>query len=332
MPGNVNVDARELIARLSQQSQRLLERELVAPLLRGGRIRTRLDGLVYEFRVRERFQGWGRFRPFNEHEARVIEEALPWERGAYLELFPSLRMVLLWPDTGGGPPGTWLALPYNESDARQRFGLSMEPQRVYLCDPMAGAERFERIIVRMDGRTLWFEGPDLLADPQHAEWLRSATAQDARHVSSEPLLSGLASSERLAFLLWNIHQLEGQLPSTMQSMPRPRHEQRHWLEDQLRRQNLQEALRHALAKADATLHSYSEVPAADGSISQLTVEWSEHGQRHRYRSLLDPQLTIISSGICLSGEDNKFDLTSLVNVVTTSPGWAAYEDEERNNP
>jgi hypothetical protein len=217
VPGKV--DARELIARLSQQSQRLLERELIAPLLRGGRIRTRLDGLVYEFRVPERFQGWGRFRPSNEHEASLIQEALPWERGAYLELFPLLRMLLLWPDISGTPPGTWLALPYNESDARQRFDLPMGPLPVYLCDPLAGAERFERVIVRVDGRTLWFDGPDLLADPQHAEWLRTATSQDAHRTSSEPLLPGLASSQRQAFLLWSIHQLEGQLPSTIKTYP-----------------------------------------------------------------------------------------------------------------
>ncbi|GCE28409.1 hypothetical protein KDA_38930 [Dictyobacter alpinus] len=319
-PVTGKVDPRELIARLGQQSQRLLERELVAPLLRGGRIRTRVDGLVYEFRVRERFQGWGRFRPGSEHEASLIEEALPWERGTYLEVFPVLRMLLLWPDSSGAPPGTWLALPYNESDARQRFGLPMEPLRVYLCDPTAGAERFERITVRVDGRALWFEGPDLLADPQHAEWLRAATAQPA---SRQPFLSGLASSERHAFLLWNIHQLEGQLPATLQHPPLRRDEQRDWLKAQVRQQDLQERLRYELAKADATLHSYSEVPAADGSISQLVVEWSEHGQLHRYRSVLDPQLTVVSSGICLSGEDNKFDLTSLVNVMTTSPDWAA---------
>ena len=324
-PGKV--DARELIARLSQQSQRMLERDLVAPLLRSGRIRTRLDGLVYEFRVHERFQGWGRFKPSNEREANLIQEAMPWERGTYLELFPILRMLLLWPDTSGGPPGTWLALPYNESDARQRFGLPMEPMRVYLCDPTAGAERFERVIVRVDSRTLWFEGPDLLANPQHAEWLRTAITQDASQTSSEPLLSGLASSERQAFLLWNIHQLEGQLPATIQQhLPRRHSEQRNWLGDQLRQKNLQETLRHALAKADATLHSYSEVPAADGSIGQLVVEWSEHGQIRHYRSWLDPQLTVISSGICLSGQDDTFDLTSLVNVMTTAPDWMDYEE------
>src|SRR5579883_2261327 len=146
-----NVDPRALIARLNQEGQQLLNREIIAPLLPGGRIRTRVGGLIYEFKVRERFVGWGRFRPLNEGEAEVLGEAL------------------LWPDTSGRAPGTWLALPYNESDAQQRFGFAMEPLPVFLCDPTGGAERFERVLARVDGRTLWFEGPDTLAEPTHAE-------------------------------------------------------------------------------------------------------------------------------------------------------------------
>jgi len=321
------VDARALIARLGQQGRDLQERELIAPLLTSGRIRTRLNGLVYEFRVRERFVGWGRFRPTSEAEARLIEEALPWERGTYLEVFPALRMLLLWPDSGGRFSGTWWALPYNEDDARRRFGLPMEPLPVFLCDPMAGAERFERVIVRVDGGARWFEGPDLRADPRHAEWLRDASAAES-HEPLEKLLPGLASSERLSLLLWRIHQLElaGAAPTGEMRPPQQRREQRDWLTGQARQRVLGEQLRHALSKADATLHSYSEVTANDGSLRHLVVEWSEHGQTRRYRSLVDPGLNIVSSGICLSGQDHDFDLTSLVNVMVESPSWADYDE------
>ncbi|GLV60993.1 hypothetical protein KDH_78110 [Dictyobacter sp. S3.2.2.5] len=323
------VDARELIARLGQQGRDLQERELIAPLLFGGRIRTRLNGLVYEFRVRQRFVGWGRFRPTGESEARLIEEALPWERGSYLELFPALRMLLLWPDSSGRFPGTWWAIPYNEDDARRRFGLAMEPLPVFLCDPMAGAERFERVIVRVDGGIRWFEGTDLRADPRHAEWLRDASAMESDE-PLEKLLPGLASSERLSLLLWRIHQMElsGNAQGGGMRPPQQRREQRDWLVGQTRQRALEQRLRHALSKADATLHSYSEVAASDGSLRHLVVEWSEHGQTRRYRSLVDPGLNVVSSGICLSGQDRDFDLTSLVNVMAASPSWAGYDDEE----
>lgn len=318
-PGGQKVDPQALIARLSQKSRQLLEREIVAPLLPRGRIRTRLDGLIYEFKPRERFVGWGRFRPLNERQAELLAEALPWERGGYLELFPVLRVILLWPDTSGTVPGSWMALPYNASDAHQRFGLPMEPQPVFLCDPTGGADRFERVLARVDGRVLWFEGPDLLSDPTHAEWLRGAASSE----ESEKLLPGLAASERQALIYWRIHQLELTLASSThlseQMRQQSRREQLVWLRQQGQRIKLEENLRYALAKADATLHSYSEVLAPDGSVGQLIVEWSEHGSTHHYRSALDPRLTVVSSGICLSGRDRDFDLTSLVSVMTASP-------------
>ncbi|MBO0783254.1 MAG: hypothetical protein J2P37_30945 [Ktedonobacteraceae bacterium] len=319
------VDARELVARLSQQSQALLRREIIAPLLPGGRIRTRLEGIVYEFRPESNFVGWGRFRPRNERSAEVLGEAQPWKRGGYLELFPVLRMILLWPDPHRRQPGTWWAIPFNESDARQRFGFRSEPLPVFLCDPTNGAERFERVLVRVDGQRLWFDGPDALADPQHADWLREAAVKED---DDETLLPGLAGSERHALLLWQIRQLEisAQADTRVatgserpQTPPRGRQQQQAWLRAERQRNRLEERLRYALQKADATLHSYNEVAGTDGALSHIIVEWSERGTAHRYRSTVDPGLSVISSGICLSDLDSDFDLTSLVNVMTDAP-------------
>ncbi|HEU5229582.1 MAG TPA: hypothetical protein VFU49_17325 [Ktedonobacteraceae bacterium] len=324
------VNARDLVARLNQESNALLQREIIAPLLPGGKIRTRLGGMIHEFKPRGEFVGWGRFRPVNEREAEVLGEAMPWERGGYLELFPALRMVLLWPDPTPERPGTWWALPFNDSDARQRFGFLAEPIPVFLCDPTNGAERFERVIVRVAGNVLWFDGPDALADPTHAEWLRDQTAKEEE---TEQRLSGLSGSERLALLYWQIRELEATLDKERrqqaeaerkrQIKERQRDHQRRlaWLRSQKQRRTLEERLQHALSKADAILHSYSEITNADGSLGHIVVEWSEQGHRHRYRSTIDPNLSVVSSGICLSGRDRDFDLTSLVNVMTDSP-WA----------
>src|SRR5579875_451537 len=313
------VDTRSLIARLHQESQQLLSKEIIAPLLPGGHIRTRVGGLIYEFKLRERFVGWGRFRPLNEREVTWLGEAMPWERGAYLECFPILRVVLLWPATSGRAPGTWFALPSNEGDARQRFGFAMEPLPVFLCDPTSGADRFERVIARVDGRILWFEGTDLLADPTYAEWLRDTAAREA----DKHILSGLAASERLALLYARLRRLEQSYPALRhlsKHLPQQsQQEQRAWLKQQEQRAALEMSVRHALAKADATLHSLNEIIAPDGTVNQLIIEWSEQGQTRRYRSTIDPHLTVVSSGICLSGRDRDFDLTSLVSVMSDAP-------------
>jgi hypothetical protein len=311
------VDARALVARLSREAQALQGREILAPLLPGGRIRTHLGGLVYEFRVRAAFVGWGRFRALDEREAQFIGEALPWERAAYLELFPLLHVVLLWPDPASGPRGTWWAIPYNASDARQRFGFdAFEPLPVHLCDPTDGAEDFARILARVDGRTLLFDGPDPLADPAHAEWLRDALAAEE---APEHFLPGLAGSERHALLYVQMRALELADRAEQAREVVARHRDPRRRQDEVRRlahsAQLERRLRRALRKADATLHSYAEMTGPDGTPAGIVVEWSEHGERHRYRSVLDPDLSVVSSGICLSGRDGDFDLTSLVSVM-----------------
>ena len=277
------VDTRALVARLSREAQELQGREILAPVLLGGRIRTRLGGLVYEFRPQSPFVGWGHFRPLDAHTAEPVGEALPWERAAYLELFPLLRVVLLWPDPAGRVGGTWWALPYNGSDARQRFGLDpFEPLPVRLCDPTDGAERFARMLARVDGRTLLFDGPDPLADPAHAEWLRDALAAAE---APERFRPGLAASERHALLLAQMRALE--LTNRAEETPaaigraavsaaarreRNPRRQRELLRRAAGTARLERRLRRALEKADATLLGYCETTNPDGTPAGIVVE------------------------------------------------------------
>lgn len=317
---NKKVDARALIAKLSRESEALREREILAPLLPGGKIRTRLNGLVYNFKPLRNFVGWGNFRPVNEQQAEPLGEAAPWQRGAYLELFPALRLLLLWPlaDKQSAQAGVWMALPYNAGDAKQRFGFSSnEPVPVYLCDTLAGASQFERIVARVDGGLLWFDTVDALANPEHADWLREAFGQPQL---PEKYLPGLAGSERLALLFAQIHRLEQEEHAREQEALRQlatqtRRERQRSLVELRSRNRLESDLRHALAKADATLHSFTQAGDTDGSPGHLVVEWSENGQTYRYRSVIQPSLDVVSSGICLSDRDDDFDLTSLVSVM-----------------
>lgn len=70
-----------------------------------------------------------------------------------------------------------------------------------------------------------------------------------------------------------------------------------------------ERLEQALARGGGRLRQFSR--AGD----ELEVEWQD-GSGGRYRSRLRRRdLSVVSSGICLSGRDLDFDLTSLVGVV-----------------
>jgi hypothetical protein len=289
---------------MAESERSLLARSIIAPLLPHGKVRTRIDGgMVYEFIPERPFVGWGCFRPRDSRSVMLVAEALPWQRAEYLEQFPALRALLLWPDERRKRAGAWYALPYNASDAMTRFQMPDDPFPVYLCDPSDGAERYERVIVRVDGATCWYDGPDMRADPEHGERLREAQAGVS--------LTGLSSSERRVLVLDQLHQVD---VARVQARQRGR--------------AVEEMLRHALAKAGGRLISFREMEATQGQAGYLVVEWSDGSETHRYRSTVARDMTVISSGICLSGEDRKFDLTSLVSVMEHRPGWQQYEGDE----
>jgi len=295
-------EAYRLIAEFEREERELFKRDIIAPAIPGTQIHTRIGGIMRSFSLDRPFAGWGCFRPFLARVARFEREALPWEKQEYLEQFPALRALLLWPEEKRKRAGVWWALPYNASDAMTRFVLPDEPFPVYLCDLSDGAERFARVIIRVDGSARWYGGPDMRADPEHAERLREAVADTS--------LTGLSSSERRVLILDKLHQIDLARTQAEQAGKR-----------------LEDSLRYALGKANARLLNYREMPAAHGQPGYLLVEWNDGEQTHHYRSTIARDLTVISSGICLSGEDRKFDLTSLVSVIKDRPGWQEPEDD-----
>jgi hypothetical protein len=270
-----------LIAALARDEAALRGLEFLAPLTQAGRARLRLRGLICELTVAGARAGWWLCRARDIRHAEIIGEALPWQCGDYLALWPELRLVLLEPLDHGD----WLALPYNASDAAQRFGLA-GPIVVRLVE---GGQPFERIVGRVEGRTLWYDAPDRRADPAKAEALRAALA-GGREVRE---IAGLGEGERAAYVL---------------------------LLNRYAQQHTDRQLRAALAIGGASLVGYEMAGAV------LRVTWERDGQRSV--TLLTLELAVVSAGVCLSGQDQRFDLASIVGVVRDAPGFARYAAEE----
>src|SRR5512145_3260269 len=98
--------ARNLIASLARDEAALQGQEFLAPLCHVARARLRIRGLVYELQVKGSVPGWWICRVHNIRQATIVTEALPWQRGEYLALWPTLRLVLLEPLAHGD----WSAL------------------------------------------------------------------------------------------------------------------------------------------------------------------------------------------------------------------------------
>lgn len=269
-------DVRKLIARLGAAEQKLTR--FLAPCLPGGRVRTRVQGLVCEFEPPAGFEGWGAFAP-ERRTARLLEPADPIAVSEYLSLFPALRVRLIHPVRGR----TWLSYPVNESDARQRLGQA-RPLLVHLVDEGA---RLEVAVARLEGGTLWFDQLDRKADPLEAAFLNESLEAE---VFPEKLSGkGLTPEMRVAY----------QLAITQET----------FFQETLRLRNEHERLRQALRVGGGQLGS--SLDRGDHWV----VEWTDsQGQRHS-SAISKADLTVLSAGICLAGEDRRFDLQSLVGVV-----------------
>src|SRR5690242_6828694 len=84
-----------LIDRLAREEAALRGQAFLAPLDAHGRVRVRVHGLVYELDVTQPQSGWWLCQALDATRAAVVDAAQPWQRGAYLALWPALRLVLV---------------------------------------------------------------------------------------------------------------------------------------------------------------------------------------------------------------------------------------------
>jgi hypothetical protein len=271
----------DALERLTAAEERFLTSEFLAPVIRGGKVQVRIAGVICTLNIRPAdFEGWGVFRPVSHSDAELVRPAKLAERQRYLELFPLVRLIL-----ADRREEQWLALPAHRSDSRFRI------EGLVLVRLVEEAQLFEVIEARFDGMQFWYAGPDARWDPAMASYLRQ---QLARLTPAEQLhRSGLTAEERIAYALVYWPRFEAS-----EEGQRSREERR---------------LRGALEHAGAELKEYVE----RGDV--YTVTYEVDGQRH-VSAVAKKDLSVQVAGICLSGEDEKFDLQSLVGVIREAQG------------
>lgn len=274
-------DIKRLIESIAGEERKLTGTRFVGPSVRGGKVRTRVAGLVYAFSPAPAdFEGWGVFEPVDAATARLVEEADLAVVDRYLAVLKTRMRFVLVRRLGGR---SWLAYPANESDARQR-GVGARPLVVHL---VADASGFEVVTARSDGAAWWFEAADRRADPTLAERLREAmrelTPADAIRVK------GLTPEMRVAYSI---------SAETIREV-RERDE----------RQRTERKIGEALRRGGGRLVDVRDVEG------MWVVEWTTGDGEPQYSVVTKDDMTVVSSGICLSGQDRDFDLLSLVGVI-----------------
>ena len=345
-------DIRNLLNQMAAQEAQLCKTQFLAPCVRGGLVRTSMAKIVYTFIPQpQNFEGWGIFQPVDEKTAEVVEEPSLPQLAEYLKLLKPLRLRLAHLLQGQ----TWLAYPINEADMQQRLGAA-QPVPVHLVTD-AGA--FEPIIARFDGSAWWFDEIDRRAEPQPAEHLREQLRQltmpeNLQFSGMTPEMRtvyGLALQQSEAYQTQICQQQEEERRRAAQRHQRKeeRQSRRHnRLQQEVRLQQIrQQQLREQQRPAEnqdwqeggnprhiARRHRNEEGRLRDalrmggGNLQEFRdrgefwqVEWTtRNGERHT-SAIAKSDLTVISSGICLSGYDRDFDLQSLVGVIEARDNW-----------
>jgi hypothetical protein len=279
----------DLFDKLAKAESDFLRREFLAPVLHGsGGVQVQIAGVRMKLKIEPRnFSGFGIFQPQSHTLARHVRNATMGERQRYLQLFPSVVMIACCPLPAVNDERDWLAIPANGSDTR--FSIKgLAP--LNLCESV---DLFETVLCRFDGSQFWFDRVDDRADPGLALYLREAWFKSTPPSALER--AGLSPQYRAAYA----HAFEKKRAEEQARIAREREARRATSEGRL-----QDALEHA----GAELNEFTE----RGDVYAVT--YTVDGERHT--SVVDRRsLAVITAGICLSGEDEKFDLASLVGVL-----------------
>lgn len=280
------MNLKKLLQKVAEEEKAFRKRKFIAPAMKSGKVCTRMSGMVYTFDFEDTsFEGWGLFKPVSEQKAKMVKEADFVMVDQYLKLLKAFRMRLVYKLNGN----TWLAYPVNESDALQRLG-NVKPVPVHL---VTEGSDFEQIVARFDGSNFWFQELDRKADPFLAEDLRAA-------LKEEKLLSDLT--------------IKGLTPEikTVYDMAIDR---RILLYKEFKASTDEGRLDAALKTGGGSLDGFQD------RGDYWLVNWKTSNGEQHHSAIQKENLTVMSAGICLDGEDDRFDLQSLVAVVEDRPDW-----------
>jgi hypothetical protein len=282
------INVKKLILQLKEQEQELCKTQFLAPCVLGGKVQTRVAGLVYKFTPRPMdFVGWAVFQPINESVAEVVEEASLPMISEYLQLFKLFRVRLAYQLQSQ----TWLAYPVNEADMFQRLKV-VKPIAINL---VTDTTPFEQVLTRFSGGAFWFEDIDRNSDPIIAEEMRETLRK--KTATKDLQFANLTPEMRTTYSLTFSLVVEKEKQAERARLLAQQNKDEVRLQRALKLGG-EASLKHLRDRGDYWL-----------------IDWTTKDGQHHTSAISKPDLTVLSSGICLSGRDRDFDLQSLVKVM-----------------
>lgn len=305
-PERKKPDVLAMIKKAAADTTEVLSSQILAPVVPGAKVRVRIKGLVHELTPNDRqYEGWAILRATGLKTASIIGPASAAQVRAYCDLLPRFQLIALMEKDD-----SWWGIPAQTSDARmQIFGAV----RIRLAQKLSS---FQTINARFDGTTFWFEDVARRRNPVIARRLREALSNE---IFPEDLqVAEVIPQERCAYtmMFFAMHPelIDSPEPdggseaaedvAEAQKPVASTFDYQSWWTNLLA-VRLNQAVRHAGARLDTYWRD------AHGVVTvRMVVDNELHVVQVQSRDL-----SVISSGICLSGMDSAFDLASLVGVL-----------------
>lgn len=288
----------DLLDKLEGDERRFVGTDFIAPIIGRGPVLIRIANIVCRLRVTADLPR--NFTGWAILQARSISQATFIRAATLSEQANYLRLFA--PTRlilAAFIDHTWLALPAQRGDARIPIENAVP---VHLAED--GLERFETIRARYDGRVFWYERREPGRDPALAAYLRDQFTAGTKPVDLHKPNLSREEREAYAFAQALLAQAE--------------------------QDRVAGRLKYALDHAGANYRSHVE--RADVYVITYEVDGHTHTSTIRRNDL-----SVETAGICLAGQDRRFDLTSLVGVLREARdtgqivpvGDDAWLDEER---
>ncbi len=284
-------DIFSLIDKVGKAEKELISGDIFASVAPNSRlIRTSVSGMVREFNIpKQKTAGLRIFHATSTSIAKYVRDADAVEARQYLDLLPKVNFVLVYRDDL-----YWYGFPANLESYTTRIG---DPAlvRVHNAD---NVEVFDHVISRYDGACFWFDDLDFRVDPERVlnmrqalqgrDWAKISTVavDDVRTYALD--IKGLTPEDAIAYQLV-ARRLIQETRSTLESR-----------------------LESELKNVEAKLDSYVE------RGDNVEVRWVNASGQPYTSVIRKDDFQVVTAGICVSGEDRKFDLKSLVGVVTNA--------------
>ena len=284
----------DLFNRLETQQNAMNGQIVLAPTISNRAVSVQIAGVACQLQIdapRGQASGWSVSEVLSSTKAKWLRAATKAEIEKYLALLPRVRFIALERERR-----VWAAWPAHSGDARFRLNGA-----ALVRGSGENVQAFDTILARFDGTHFWFEAPDSRRSPAISQFLRESLSSTKAPESLQK--KGLSSEERAAYAFaFYGPPVEPTIEIASSTKPQEQNVSSTWRGTDAAR------LARSIEHAGAQMVSYIERAGA------YTVTY-KFGDRTHTSTVNAGDLSVMTSGICLSGRDGDFDLTSLVGVM-----------------